>query len=78
MKNTRKLYRNEKWENFSNTIKCRDNYACSKCGRKESDVVLQVHHTQYKIGLKPWEYAYSDCITLCKGCHASEHNITDP
>ncbi|MEW6991244.1 hypothetical protein AADZ91_11185 [Colwelliaceae bacterium 6441] len=26
----------------------------------------------------PWEYAVSDCISLCKGCHAREHGLIEP
>jgi hypothetical protein len=26
----------------------------------------------------PWEYAYEECQTLCKGCHAEEHGIIMP
>ncbi|WP_156302274.1 hypothetical protein [Methylogaea oryzae] len=29
-------------------------------------------------GKAPWEYALSDCRTLCKGCHAKEHGLIEP
>ncbi len=74
----RKPYYNKKWHEFSNAIKFRDNYRCLKCDRKEPEVILQAHHTVYKQGFKPWDYPYSDCITLCKGCHAREHNLVEP
>src|SRR5262249_55578770 len=42
------------------------------------DVVLQVHHKHYVAGRKPWEYAYADCETLCRGCHGAEHGKVAP
>lgn len=39
---------------------------------------LQVHHKHYVPGKAPWEYAYSDCETLCQGCHAREHGHIRP
>jgi hypothetical protein len=72
------LYRNIEWIKFSNKIKKRDNFKCFKCGHSSEKVVLQVHHTVYYENRKPWEYFLSDCITLCKGCHAREHNLIEP
>jgi hypothetical protein len=37
-----------------------------------------VHHKFYIDGKLPWEYDYSECATLCKGCHAREHGIIMP
>ena len=37
-----------------------------------------MHHKIYYPNRLPWEYAYSDCVTLCKGCHAREHNKIEP
>lgn len=51
---------------------------CLECGRIEPDVILQTHHRIYKPEHEPWEYALSDCMTLCKGCHAREHNLIEP
>lgn len=78
MKINRRSYRNEKWFAFSEKVKIRDKYQCLKCGRSEKESILQVHHKIYKLGLEAWEYALSDCITLCKGCHAKEHKIVEP
>ena len=78
MKKKRRSYYNTKWYNFSNVVKRRDGYKCLKCGRKEPNVVLQTHHKTYKPDLEPWEYPYSDCITLCKGCHAKNHGLIEP
>ena len=78
MKKYHKSYRNEKWKEFSNAVKQRDNFECTKCGKSNQEGILQVHHKIYKKGLKVWEYAFSDCVTLCKGCHAKEHSIIEP
>ena len=78
MRQSRKSYYNEEWKKFTNDVKYRDKYKCLKCGRKEPNVILQVHHNIYKPELEPWEYPLSDCITLCKGCHAREHKLIEP
>jgi uncharacterized protein YuzB (UPF0349 family) len=78
MKTTKRAYCNDKWHAFSDSVQKRDNYKCLKCGRKKGEAILQTHHKNYKRGLKLWEYPLSDCITLCKGCHAQEHNLVEP
>lgn len=74
----KKLYRNEQWYKFSKEVQHRDKKKCTKCGRTHLNVILQTHHKFYKPGYKPWEYELSDCVTLCKGCHAREHKIIEP
>jgi len=78
MKQRRRSYQNEDWYNFSQKIQKRDGYKCLKCGRNVRETILQTHHKLYRPGLEPWQYPFSDCITLCKGCHASEHGIIQP
>jgi len=78
MKQKRRSYQNEKWYNFSEKIQRRDNFKCLKCGRNNHEKILQTHHKIYRPGLEPWEYPLSDCITLCKGCHAREHGLIQP
>jgi len=78
MKRHKRLYHNEDWYAFSNKVQYRDNYKCLKCGRSNLETTLQTHHTAYKRGYAPWDYPLSDCITLCKGCHAIEHGIIEP
>ncbi len=77
-KQKRRSYQNELWLQFSEQVKKRDNYKCLKCGRSQSKVVLQTHHKIYRPELEPWQYALSDCITFCKGCHAEQHGIIEP
>lgn len=78
MKQGRISYYNNKWYRFAETVKKRDNHRCLKCGRGHNQVTLQVHHKFYMQGLEAWNYALSDCITLCKGCHARQHGIIEP
>lgn len=78
MKEKRRAYNNVNWYQFSNAVQHRDNYHCLKCGKNKTETVLQTHHTIYKYDLEPWEYPLSDCITLCKGCHAKEHGLIQP
>lgn len=78
MKQVRNIYVNEEWLSFSNKVKRRDGYRCLQCDRSQDQVTLQVHHEIYVAGKAPWEYALSDCLTLCKGCHAREHGLIQP
>lgn len=78
MKKRTRSYTNENWFKFSDRVKRRDGFKCLKCGRGKDKSVLQTHHKVYKKSLEPWEYPLSDCITLCKGCHAEEHNLIEP
>lgn len=78
MKPPRKLWRNKEWRLFSVKVKERDKDRCTHCHRTSSEVTLQVHHEVYVPNKAPWEYSLSDCITLCKGCHAREHGLIEP
>lgn len=73
-----KGYQTNQWKTFREEIIKLDARCCSICGRKEPDVILQVHHTHYIAGKNPWEYELKDCITICKGCHAQEHGKIRP
>lgn len=70
-----KEYNSSLWRARCLQIICADGGKCCQCGRKEPDVILQIHHKKYIPGRKPWEYPQEDLITLCKGCHAREHNL---
>lgn len=78
MKQKRKSYYNTKWDEFSQAVKRRDSNKCLKCGRSEPQVILQTHHKIYKPNFEPWDYPLSDCLTLCKGCHARKHGLIEP
>jgi hypothetical protein len=72
------LYRKSQWKIFRQGVIELDDYKCRQCGRGQDEVTLQVHHKEYKSGLKAWEYPTADCLTLCKGCHAQIHGIIQP
>lgn len=78
MAKQKNLYANRRWFEFSRRVQLRDGNKCLKCHRSPPDVVLQVHHELYVPNKNPWEYALSDCTTLCKGCHAREHGHVEP
>lgn len=67
----------KEWIEKRKEILERDNHKCRVCGKTEE---LQVHHRQYHFSLtlrkfrKPWEYANSLMVTLCKKCHQKGHN----
>ena len=68
-----------RWELFREEVIELDGGRCVRCGKdRQMGAILQVHHKQYIKGRKPWEYSYSDCETLCKGCHAGEHGLIPP
>ena len=73
-----KLWRRDEWFQFSERVKKRDGYKCFECSRTSKETTLQVHHELYIKDRKPWEYPLSDCRTLCKGCHAREHDLIEP
>ena len=72
------LYNRKEWKEFRDTVMESDGFKCVRYGRKEEEVVLQVHHKIYLPGKLPWEYGAENCETLCKGCHAEEHGIIRP
>jgi len=74
----KKLYTNNQWQAFAAKVKRRDGNKCLQCHRCEPEVTLQVHHEIYIEGKAPWEYSLSDCRTLCKGCHAKQHDLLEP
>lgn len=72
------LYNHADWSRFRAEVIRLDGERCVRCSRGHDDAVLQVHHKRYIAGRRPWEYAHSECETLCKGCHAEEHGIIMP
>jgi hypothetical protein len=74
-----KPYSKHQWSAFRAEVIELDDNRCRRCGRSAADgATLQVHHKLYVPRRLPWEYPYTDCETLCKGCHASEHGIIHP
>jgi hypothetical protein len=71
-------YKKSQWQEFRKGIIESDGHKCTECGKTALEATLQVHHKKYIEGKEPWEYAPQDCITLCKGCHASIHGKIKP
>lgn len=72
-------YSHAQWIAFREEMIKLDNGQCVRCFRSRSDgASLQVHHKFYVSGRLPWEYAYTDCETLCRRCHAEEHGRIMP
>lgn len=66
------LLQRPEWKDFRKQVFAERGRKCEKCG-KESN--LQIHHTQYRKGLLPWEYPMSLLKVLCRRCHAAAHHI---
>jgi 5-methylcytosine-specific restriction endonuclease McrA len=60
-----------RWLELREKIINRDWGYCTCCGTSKN---LQVHHKRYISGHMAWEYSWADLTTLCKDCHALEHN----
>lgn len=74
-----KLYRRKEWRSFAEQVIKLHEGRCARClTTRQQGSVLQVHHPSYVSGRKPWEYSYSECEVLCRGCHAKEHGIIMP
>jgi hypothetical protein len=72
-------YHSKKWLQFREAVLRLDGSLCCRCHRGPPDgVILQVHHKNYIVGRKPWDYPYDACEVLCKGCHAEEHGKIPP
>lgn len=73
------LYARPEWLAFRREMLELDGYRCRECKRAAgTGVVLQVHHLLYVHGRMPWEYAYEECETLCRRCHAVKHQKVMP
>ena len=62
------LLRSPFWQKKRLEIMQRDSFQCVCCG--ETEETLNVHHTKYVYGKKPWEYPESELMTLCHNCHS--------
>lgn len=50
-------------------------FACEACGDVET--TLNVHHTYYERGHKPWEYPTESLRCLCEPCHEIAQAVQD-
>lgn len=70
-----KLLKHPEWQKKRLLIMDRAGFECEECGVK--DVTLNVHHTYYKKGAKPWEYEDSSLRCLCEDCHKITHELAE-
>ena len=48
-------------------------FLCEMCG--DADRQLQIHHSYYERGLKPWEYPDESLHCLCEPCHKEAQRV---
>jgi len=56
-----------RWQKKRLEILQRDEFECTYCGDKESEI--HVHHSYYEFGKEIWEYESDTLYTLCSECH---------
>lgn len=65
------LLRDPRWQRKRLEVMSAAGFACIQCG--DTETTLNVHHTHYVKGRKPWEYDASELRCLCEPCHGREH-----
>lgn len=68
------LLKHPKWQRKRLEIMERAKFACEAC--EGAETTLNVHHTYYEKGRKPWEYPNESLKCLCADCHAELHDTT--
>lgn len=56
-----------RWQRKRLEVLERDGWKCRSCGATDKE--LQIHHTIYENGKKPWEHSSDMLKTLCVECH---------
>jgi hypothetical protein len=67
------LLKHPEWQKKRLRIMERDDFQCRECSDKGT--TLNVHHSYYTKGAKPWEYPDESLRTLCEVCHKKRHAI---
>jgi hypothetical protein len=70
------LLKHPKWQRKRLEVLEAADWKCTRCG--ETEVTLNVHHTEYRKGAKPWEYSLDELDCLCEHCHTLEHGKGEP
>lgn len=65
------LLKDPRWQKKRLEIFERDGWRCVWC--KKENETLHIHHVDYQMGLKPWEYSNDQLLTLCEDCHHGEY-----
>lgn len=68
-------YRHPNWQRKRLEVMQRDEFVCQCCFSDET--TLNVHHKRYIKGRMIWDYSNDLLVTLCGGCHESQHESSD-
>jgi hypothetical protein len=68
-------YRHPEWQKKRLEIMEERGFKCQEC--KATDKTLNVHHSRYIRGRKPWEYDNGYLHCLCEDCHARKHELAE-
>lgn len=69
------LLRHPNWQKKRLEVMDAAKFQCVNCGSR--DITLNIHHTYYERGKKPWEYPTNSLRCLCEDCHKTEHATRD-
>jgi len=67
--------KDRRWHIKRNSILLRDNHQCRNVNclyKKDTSVIIEVHHLDYIEGTMAWDYPDDMLISLCRKCHESE------
>jgi len=67
-------YHDPRWQKFRLKRLQRANWKCDNCG--DAGKKLNIHHSYYVSGRKPWDYPHLSTLVLCDECHQTEHEFT--
>jgi len=71
-------YKDARWQRKRLEIMERDKFTCHMCRKTADDgITLNVHHSRYIKGKKPWEYEKWLLTTLCEDCHRHQHGCKE-
>lgn len=65
------LLRHPEWQKKRLRVMERAEFRCAECG--DNEATLNVHHSYYTKGAKPWEYPDESLKCLCEACHERRH-----
>ena len=67
------LLKHPKWQKKRLEIMDRVGFECENCGTEED--TLNIHHSYYEKGLKPWDYPDESLHCLCDACHKKAQDL---
>jgi len=64
-------YKRPEWQRKRLEVMEAADFTCQEC--ESAEKTLNVHHTFYLKGKKPWEYPTESLQCLCEDCHSERH-----